>query len=97
MPGRRRTGPGSILLRVDDSHVIALAPSQARQLVDVLWDVAATTRGAVVAIGKIEHGLTEQGEGEVELAPAEAAAVRFALGEPADAVPALRRIRAQAG
>jgi hypothetical protein len=90
----RRPADQPLLLRLEGGQVLELSPEEARLLVAALWNVAATTRGAVVAIGKIEHRLTERHDRPTELSAPETTALRMAVGEAAEATGELASLRA---
>lgn len=84
-----------MLLRIDSGRTIELTPEEAELLVNALWLVAATTRGAVVAIGKIEYRLRDSSASAIELSATESYALDLALEEGADTAPSPSRLRAR--
>lgn len=84
---------GTLVALLPRGESVSLGCDDARRLVDALWGVSAT-RGAVVAIGKIEHGLTKVGAGSpVEMSELEVGAIGAALDAERELSPALTRLR----
>jgi hypothetical protein len=72
-------------------ETVALTRNDAERLVDALWEISATA-GAVVAIGKIQHGLSSKSDLALDEGP-EARAVRIVLDRADILSPALDELR----
>ncbi len=83
---------GNLAVRLPAGSLVRVNGDDARRLVSALWD-ASITRGAVVAIGKIEHRIASPSLVDLELSELEANAIAVALVNADDLSPALASLR----
>jgi hypothetical protein len=79
-------------MRLPGGTLISLPPADAHHLIAALWDVSAS-QGAVVAIGKVQHGLAEGQRDELVVSDLEAGAIRRALERADNLTPELTRLK----
>jgi hypothetical protein len=87
------TRPPRVVTKLPNGDRVSLAAEDAELLVAALWDVSSHS-GAVTAIGKIQHRLTSAADDpELDVLPAEAAAIRAALAKVEPSPGPLSRLR----